>query len=132
MSACFYIVVEGEDPGFDIFVNGHMLARHEATLEQLAASLGVQPLLDFFSADRNSMAMLLEQGAWTHSLPAPQWFLPREGLETVSALLLFLDQHPGAFGSDTPALLGELREYRLVLNKTASRGLRWHLAVSWE
>ncbi len=136
MSACFYIVVEGEDPGFDIFVNGHALARHEAQLEQLAATLGVQPLLDFFSADRNSMAMLLEQGAgdpsWTRSLPAPQWFLPREGLETVNALLDYLESRPDRFGVSTAPLARELREYRLVLNKTASRGLRWHLAVSWE
>ncbi len=136
MSACFYIVVEGEDPGFDIFVNGHALARHEAELEKLAVSLGVQPLLDFFSADRNSMAMLLEQGAgdpaWTQSLPAPQWFLPREGLETVNAILDFLEKPTSSFGMSTAALLSELREYRLVLNKTASRGLRWHLAVSWE
>jgi hypothetical protein len=27
MSASMYIVVEGEDPGYDIFVNGHALAR---------------------------------------------------------------------------------------------------------
>lgn len=136
MSACFYIVVEGEDPGFDIFVNGHTLARHEAELEQLATSLGVAPLLDFFSADRNSMAMLLEQGAgdpsWTQSLPAPQWFLPREGLETVSALLAHIGERPAKFGRSRETLLKELREYQLVLNKTASRGLRWHLAVSWE
>ncbi len=136
MGACFYIVVEGEDPGFDTFVNGHALARHEAALERLAGTLDVPPLLEFFSADRNSMATLLEQGAgdpaWTHSLPEPQWFLPREGLETVDALLAALERHPGRLGRATPPLLKELREYQLVLNKTASRGLRWHLAVSWE
>ena len=135
MAACFYIVVEGEDPGFDTFVNGHALARHEAELEQLAAELDVRPLLEFFSADRNSMAMLLEQGAgdpaWTQSLPEPQWFLPREGLETVDALLLHVEKHPKQFAAGV-ALVDELRQYRLVLHKTAGRGLRWHLAVSWE
>ncbi len=55
MSACFYIVVEGEDPGYDIFVDGHALAAHE----------------------------------------------------------------------------GELELYQRVREKTASRSLRWHLAVSW-
>ncbi len=131
-----YIVVEGEDPGYDIFVNGHALARHEAELEKLADALGVPPLLDFFSADRNSMAMLLEQGAgdpaWTQSLPDPQWFLPREGLETVDALLAHLHANPSAFAESGVALKQELREYKLVLEKTAGRGLRWHLAVSWE
>lgn len=136
MGACFYIVVQGEDPGFDTFVNGHALARYEAELERLAQTLDVRPLLDFFSADRNSMAILLEQGAgdpaWEKSLPDPQWFLPREGLETVDALIAHLGAHPDSFGETTGALLQELREYRTVLTKTASREMRWHLAVSWE
>ena len=136
MAACFYIVVQGEDPGFDTFVNGHALARHEAELERLAQTLEVRPMLDFFSADRNSMAILLEQGAgdpaWEKSLPDPQWFLPREGLETVDALLAYLQAHPAGLGGATGVLLQELREYRTVLDKAASRELRWHLAVSWE
>jgi len=41
MAASLYIVVEGEDPGFDIFVNGHALARNEDALERLAESLRV-------------------------------------------------------------------------------------------
>ena len=136
MGACFYIVVEGEDPGYDIFVNGHALARHEAELELLATSLNVSPLLEFFSADRNSMAILLEQGAgdpaWSQSLPDPQWFAPREGLVTVKALLAHIEQQPARFGSGTGPLLQELREYERVLEKTVARSLRWHLAVSWE
>ncbi len=136
MSACFYIVVEGEDPGFDTFVNGHALARHEAELEDLARALNVPPLLDFFSADRNSMAALLEQGAgdpaWTQALPEPQWFTPGEGLQTVQALLEHVEHDPASFGPTTPVLLDELRGYNRVLEKSAGRGLRWHLAVSWE
>ena len=136
MGACFYIVVEGEDPGYDIFVNGHALARFEGELERLAESLHVRPLLDFFSADRNSMAMLLEQGAgdpdWNESLPEPQWFTPHEGLATVAALLAHVEDHPASFGSGTGLLFQELSEYQRVLEKTVSRGLRWHLAVSWE
>ena len=78
MAASLYIVVEGDDPGFDIFVNGHALARNEDALERLAERLRVSPLLEFFSADENSMALLLEQGAgnpdWASHLPKPQWF----------------------------------------------------------
>lgn len=136
MSACFYIVVEGEDPGYDIFVNGHMLARHEGELDQLARSLGVAPLLDFFSADRNSMAMLLEQGAgdpaWEPALPGPQWFAPEAGLASVVPLLEHISAHPASFGASTSMLFQELSEYRRVLEKTVHYGLRWHLAVSWD
>ena len=135
MAACLYIVVEGEDPGFDIFVNGHALARNEDALERLAERLRVSPLLEFFSADENSMALLLEQGAgnpeWAQHLPQPQWFAPAKGLTTVCSLIQFLTKSPAALGSETAAVLAELREYERVLRKAAVRELRWHLAVSW-
>jgi hypothetical protein len=131
-----YIVVEGEDPGFDIFVNGHALARNEDALEKLAMRLGVKPLLEFFSADENSMALLLEEGAgdpeWAKTLPPPQWFSPDDGLVTISTLLDFLKESPSALGSDTIPIINELEEYERVLQKTAVRNLRWQLAVSWK
>lgn len=136
MSASMYIVVEGEDPGFDIFVNGHALARNEDALEKLAVRLGVKPLLEFFSADENSMALLLEEGAgdpeWARTLPPPQWFSPEDGLTTICSLHEFLREAPMALGADTAAVLSELAEYERVLRKTALRHLRWQLAVSWK
>src|SRR5579875_1890743 len=128
MSASMYIVVEGEDPGYDIFVNGHALARNEDALEKLALRLGVKPLLEFFSADENSMALLLEEGAgdpeWARTLPPPQWFSPEDGLVTVCALHDFLSEAPAALGSDTVNVVSELEEYERVLRKTAQRALR--------
>jgi hypothetical protein len=135
MAASLYIVVEGEDPGFDIFVNGHALARNEDALEQLAQRLDVHPLLEFFSADEDSMAMLQEQGAEELEekprLPQPQWFNASDGLQTVRALIGFLREAPTALGSGTRPVLMELGEYERVLQKAEKRGLRWHVAVSW-
>ncbi len=135
MAASLYIVVEGEDPGFDIFVNGRALARNEEALDRLAATLRVNPLLSFFSADENSMALLLEQGAggpeWAQHLPQPQWFTAPDGLATIRKLIEFLGERPAAVGSETFPILLELREYERVLQKAADRGLRWHLAASW-
>lgn len=136
MSASMYIVVEGEDPGYDIFVNGHALARNEDALEKLALRLGVKPLLEFFSADQNSMALLLEEGAgdpeWAKTLPPPQWFSPDDGLITIQALLDSLRESPTSLGSETIPIISELEEYENVLSKTAQRSLRWQLAVSWK
>lgn len=135
MSASLYIVVEGEDPGFDIFVNGQAMARNEDVLDKLAERLHVRPLLDFFSADENSMALLLEAGAgdpaWAETLPPPQWFNPDDGLITICTLLDFLRGAPMALGTDTRAVIRELEEYERVLRKTSQRDLRWQLAVSW-
>jgi len=135
MAVSLYIVVEGEDPGFDIFVNGRALARNEESLDRLAAALSVSPLLDFFSADENSMALLLEQGSgespWMGRLPRPQWYRPHDGLRTIRTFITFLISNPTSIGSETSAVLSELREYERVLEKTAAHGLRWHLAASW-
>jgi hypothetical protein len=129
-------VVQGDDPGFDIFVNGHALARNEDALEKLAEKLSVKPLLEFFSADQNSMALLLEEGAgdpeWAKTLPPPQWFSPEDGLITICTLLDFLRPSTTALGNETAAVVAELDEFERVLRKTAAKRLRWQLAVSWK
>lgn len=130
-----YIVVEGEDPGYDIFVNGRALARFEGAVERLAVELGVRPLLEFFSADESSMALLIEEGAGNPDLlkrlPPPQWFRAEEGLASVEALREALGNDPLLLGSEGSLVQAELAQYASVLRKTAQRGLRWHLAVSW-
>jgi hypothetical protein len=130
-----YIVVEGEDPGYDIFVNGRALARHEDALERLALQLGVKPLIEFFSADENSMSLLIEEGGGNpeliRRLPPPQWYAPGDGLATVRALIAALKDDPKQLGTEGPQVLGELEEYEHVLERTVRAGLRWHLAVSW-
>jgi hypothetical protein len=135
MAASMYIVVQGEDPGYNIFVNGRALARHEDAVERLALRLGVKPLIEFFSADENSMALLIEEGAGNPELlkrlPPPQWYAPQEGLNTVSALVVALRDEPQQLGTEGALVLAELEEYERVLHKTQERGLRWHLAVSW-
>jgi hypothetical protein len=135
MAASMYIVVEGEDPGFDTFVNGRSLARHEDALEKLALNLGVRPLIEFFSADENSMALLIEEGAGDQELlrrlPPPQWYPPVDGLKTVQALLQALRDDPQQLGTEGKQVLSELKEYAEVLEKARDREMRWHLAVSW-
>lgn len=130
-----YIVVDGEDPGYDIFVNGRLLARYQDALERMAISLGVRPLIDFFSADENAMSLLIEEGAGNPALLdkllPPQWYTGRDGLQTVYALLDALRDEPYKLGTEGPQVLEELEQYAKVLEKTESRGDRWHLAVSW-
>lgn len=130
-----YIVVEGEDPGFDTFVNGRALARNEDAVERMALRLGVRPLIHFFSADQNALALLLEEGAGDagllQRLPPPQWYGGSEGLAAVQPLLNAMYDEPHQLGTDGVLLRDELAEFETVLQKTAERGLRWHLAVSW-
>lgn len=130
-----YIVVQGEDPGYDTYVNGRALARHEDAVEKMAIQLGVRPLIEFFSADENLMALLVEGGAGDadllKQLPPPQWYRGEDGLATVNALIDELQNEPQQLGSEGVLVLEELREYAVVLRKTAERGQRWHMAVSF-
>jgi hypothetical protein len=130
-----YIVVEGEDPGYDIFVNGRALARHDDALEQVALRLGVKPLIEFFSADENSMSLLIEEGAGNpdlmRRLPPPQWYAAADGLTTVRALIAALEDDPQQLGTEGSQVLAELEEYGRVLERAMRAGHRWHLAVSW-
>jgi hypothetical protein len=135
MAASMYIVVEGEDPGYNIFVNGRAIARHEDALEKMAITLGVKPLIEFFSADQNSMALLVEGGAGDETMMSkllpPQWYRGEDGLDTVVTLIAELEDAPAQLGSEGAQVLEELREYATVLRKASERGDRWHLAVSF-
>ncbi len=130
-----YIVVQGDDPGYDTYVNGRALAQNEDAVEKLALKIGVKPLIEFFSADENLMALLVEGGAGDAALmkqlPPPQWFRGEDGLLTVRALIEALQDEPQVLGSEGVLVLEELREYEVVLRKTAERGTRWHMAVSF-
>jgi len=130
-----YIVVEGEDPGFNTYVHGHALASHGEALQLLAERLSVQPLLEFLSADRNAFAGTAvdwyQAPEWTKRLPPPTWCEAEDGLRTVRAMINFFILAPDAFGDQTQNVVCELTEYETVLRKTSQRGLRWFIAVSW-
>ena len=124
-----YIVVEGDDPGYDIFVNGRALARHEDAVERLALRLAVKPLIEFFSADENSMALLIEEGAGNPELlkrlPPPQWYAPQDGLSTVSALVIELRREPQQLGTEGAILLHELLQWQMVVAGVVILGSVW-------
>ena len=112
MPTSLYIVVEGEDPGFDIFVNGHALARNEDALERLAERLGVSPLLEFFSADENSMALLLEQGL--HDVLGIVQCENARAVQIVDALGLERQARPGGRRGDDDPIAGQNQRLRQI------------------
>jgi len=134
MAASLYIVVEGEDPGFDIFVNGQGLAATKMLWNPWPGGSGSARCSSSFQRMRIRWRCSLSREPATRMgrhLPQPQWFSAAEGLVTIRALIHFLAEAPAALGSETQPVLLELREYERVLTKTAQHGLRWHLAVSW-
>jgi hypothetical protein len=136
--AALYIVLEKEIPGLELCVDGKALSRSEKQLDRLAKRLRVTPLMDFFSANADELTNFLEgefeaaEGS-AHSIPevSPErWFDARDGLATVRALREHLGEHPDAV-QNCERVLSDLGDFTKVLERAASAGVRWHLAVDF-
>jgi len=126
----YYIVLEKQIPGVDVFVNGNHLSKHGAGLEKLAKKLGVTTLMNFFSTTKDELASLLGENASTENIPISEekWFTPEDGLRTINALLEHL---PGSGIFDTDRIESELREFARVLEIAKASDVRWHLAIDY-
>src|SRR5687767_10719431 len=83
MGAALYIALERQIPDFDPFLNGKALSQASDQLDAIATSLGVRPLMEFFSADPDMAAEFLDEGS---EAPPQSWFPASDGLTTVRAL----------------------------------------------
>src|SRR4051794_17122056 len=92
MGAALYIALEKEIPGFDPMMDGKALSKAADQLDELAKSLAVRPLMQFFSADPEMLAEFLDEDA---EVPPQSWFPARDGLVTVRVLRAHLATSPG-------------------------------------
>ena len=121
MSAAFYPVIERHDKT-DPPVDGKALSRDSDLLERVAVAAGVVPLLEFTSIESDDYGLLEEAGV---DMPPAQWFSAADGLKTVRALRLGVEQTR----TGDEALSADLQALENVLMWADERGLRWHLAV---
>ena len=127
-----YIVSEREIPNTDAYVNGSSLSKNSKVLESMAKKLDVTTLMSFFSASRDELASLMEEGALNATINNPKfdekWFTAEEGLRTVHALLKSTAE-PSL--GDRDRITPELQEFAKVLDLAKVHGIRWHLAVDY-
>lgn len=127
-----YIVLEREIPNTNAYVNGSSLSRNSEVLESMAKKLDVTTLMSFFSASRDELASLMEEGALTATINNPKfdqkWFTAEEGLRTVHALLKSTAE--SSLG-DRDRITPELQEFAKVLDLAKVHGIRRHLAVDY-
>src|SRR5262245_44246877 len=86
MGAAYFIVLARKIDGLDTTMNGKSLASHMESLDEAAVKIGVRPLSEFFSADPEQMAGLMED-VGDVELPPLQQFSAQDGLTSVRALL---------------------------------------------
>ena len=132
MSAAYYIVLDREIDGIDLFVNGKAVARESDRLALMTQALGLRDINEFVSADPDDLAATAEEfGIDLPDEPPPEtWFAPEEGLSWVSQLQAHLTANPDEVG-DADTVLDDLAEYRALLNAAQTHEVRWHFAVDF-
>jgi len=127
-----YIVLEREIPNTDAYVDGSSLSKNSKVLESMAKKLEVATLMSFFSASRDELASLMDEGAldaaMNDSKCNEKWFTAEEGLKTVHALLKSTAE--SSLG-DRDRITAELLEFANVLEMAKAKGIGWHLAVDY-
>jgi hypothetical protein len=125
MSAAYFIVLEREIEGLDTSMDGKSLSRHIESLDAAACQLGVRPLSEFFSADPEQAAELMEDegiDAADIVLPLLKQFSAQDGLATVRALNLHIPPNAEHVAED-------LRECERILSAAAQHGVDWHFDI---
>jgi len=127
----YYVILEREIPGFDVYVNGHALSNESNRIERLAKQIGVKPLLSFFSVSQGDLTSLLD-GAPPADLDIQsekeQWFHAEDGLKTVRALM---DHLKKTQSTEEGQLINELREFERVLVAAHQQNIGWHLGIDY-
>ena len=136
MSAAYFIVLDREDPGFDVMVNGKFLSHDDKRLEKVAKTVGIRPLGEFVSySPEEARAMMEDMGTdpgeiEEMELPERKWYDSQDGLDWVRQVSVYLQANPSAV-KNPEGVLADLEEYRTVLDQAKAVGARWNLQVDF-
>ncbi len=128
MGVAYYIVLEKDIPGEKTFIDGKALAKEEKKLKEISHFQGVKDLMSFFSASPDEVYDLLGEYNDTMEIPETEWFSPDEGLQTVRAILDYIEMNPDSF-IRKKSLLDDLKNFEDILLEAQKYNLKWHLAI---
>ena len=94
------------------------MAREYDRLERLLRKKGYRSLMEFYVPDLEEMV----------GHDKEEWFNPMEGLGIIEAMIREAEERKHEFG-DYERLREDLEDFRLILDKAASLGKRWNLAI---
>jgi hypothetical protein len=133
MGAGWYIAREREMPGTSgVLPNaGRALTFAQHHFDEIARSLGLPPLKEFFSSDPATVAAYLHEhgvDAAAKELAEEEWFDPAEILPTVRAIQERLHDPPVGLGQ-VEKVRADLAAMAEILNEAVSQGIRVHIAT---
>lgn len=141
MSVAYFIVLDQDDPGFDPFVNGKVLAKESENLDSVTQDLGINSFEDWlaepeeeyleeapeFEDDEDDGEFASEEES---EPPASSgtWFEPVEGINWLQTLIAHLEENDNELDQQEE-ILEELNEFLDVLEQAEAAGARWRLQL---
>ncbi len=144
MGAAYFVVVDSDDPGFDITIDGKGLSKHSRQVNKVAQGLGFKPLeahcsismdqardqmMDMMGVDDVS-ALPAEMEESLAKMPPEEWFEAAYGLEYAHQMGDYIRSNPACV-KDAGAVLGDLDAMACVMKAASERHLKWHLQVDF-
>jgi hypothetical protein len=133
MSSYIFVLQEEVDD-VDPYVALKVVAKAADKLSEIADEIGVTPLLSFVAgADRNAEDLhdIAENEGWGsdfHAAAGEEWHEPGEALDTVRALLGYIESDPDCL-KRPKATMEELRGLEAVLEATLQAGVKFRLEL---
>ena len=133
MGAGWYVAREREIPGTSGALphGGRALTFAQHHFDEIARSLGLPLLKDFFSSDPSAVAAYLREHGVDRDpaeLAEEEWFDPESILPTVRAILEQLEIPPLGLGQ-IEKVRADLAAMRDILGDAAQRHIRVHIAT---
>jgi hypothetical protein len=135
MSESYYIALEQDIDEIDIMPAGKAVAKMMDRLDEITDEIGVTRLSDFIGGESEDLSEIVEQEGWDlggfgPSTGGAQWFDASDGLDTVRALVGYIESDPDAI-KRAKALLEEFAEFDKVLEIARQHNVRFRLEVDY-
>lgn len=132
MGVAYYLSTETKIDGLDIDdFGGKCLAKADDHFEKnVYGRLGIQPLLEFMGDDPRDLwdGDAFDDMEIDPAMLAERWFAPEAGLQTITALMAYLQANPGIVAGQAD-VLEELQQIERMLLVCQAHGIRWHLSM---
>lgn len=129
MGLAYYIALDTEDPGFEIFVNGNFLAHDSNQINAICQNLKIRTLDDFLVMSEDDIADILGEDFDLPELEDEKWFSAEEGLIFVNVLSKHIENNPKDV-MNSKGVLQDLSEYGDLFRKVKKNGAKWHLCLN--
>ncbi|MBA4150635.1 MAG: hypothetical protein H0X66_21185 [Verrucomicrobia bacterium] len=125
MGVAVYPRIENSDSDWVHDISGKALSKGMERLYALVKKQGYKDLMDYYVPSQETL------DDWSVDKKAEMvWFNPMEGLALIEAMTRAFEEHRDQL--EFPEHLDEdLQSFRKILDRAASEGLRWNLAMSY-